>query len=231
MLETVRRVAADLTPRGIPLIGFSGAPFTLASYAIEGGGSRGHERTKALMYREPAAWRRLMERLATVLGDVLVQQAKAGAAALQVFDSWAGALSPRDHARFVAPYTRQVIEAARRTGAPVIIFSTGTAGMLDQFVALGSQVIGVDWRVRLGAAWEQIGLERAIQGNLDPLVLMAPWREIKAQADEILAEAAGRPGHIFNLGHGILPQTPVDNVRRLADHIHLASTRAERVTA
>jgi uroporphyrinogen decarboxylase len=231
MLETVRLVAAELTPRGIPLIGFSGAPFTLASYAIEGGGSRTYERTKALMYHEPAAWRRLMERIATVLGDLLVQQARAGASALQIFDSWAGALSPYDHARSVAPYTRQVVETARRAGVPVIVFGTGTAGLLDQFVEFGSDVIGVDWRVRLGAAWEQIGPERAIQGNLDPLVLLAPWPELKAQADAILAEAGGRPGHIFNLGHGILPETPVDSVRRLADHVHLASARAERVTA
>lgn len=224
-LDAIRRTVADLTPRNIPLIGFCGAPFTLASYAIEGGGSRNYERTKALMYAEPAAWKRLMDKLVTVLSDFMAQQVAAGASVLQIFDSWVGAVSPRDFARFVAPYTRQLIEAAKKTGVPVIYFSTGTSGMFDQVAGLGSDVVSIDWRVRLDRAWQEIGPDRAIQGNLDPLVLMAPWREVAANADEILEQAAGRPGHIFNLGHGILPGTPVETVRRLAEHVHEKTAR------
>ncbi len=227
-LEAIRAVTADLAPRNLPLIGFAGAPFTLASYAIEGGGSKTYERTKGLMYAEPAAWKRLMDKLATVVGDYLAQQVKAGAAALQLFDSWVGALAPRDFARFVAPYTAQIIENAKKTGVPVIYFSTGTGAMLDQVAALGSDVVSVDWRGRLDAAWRQIGADRAIQGNLDPVLLMAPWREIRGHVDDILAQAGGRPGHIFNLGHGILPGTPVETVRRLADYVHEKTAKMEQ---
>lgn len=219
-MEAIRTVVADLNPRGIPLIGFAGAPFTLASYAIEGGGSKNYERTKGMMYEEPAAWKRLMDKLVTVVSDFLVQQVEAGASALQIFDSWAGALSPRDFDKFVAPYTRQLIEAGKNTGVPVIYFSTGTTSMLDQIAALGSDVVSVDWRIRLDKAWQEIGDDKAIQGNLDPLLLFAPWREVQVNTDEILAQAGGRPGHIFNLGHGILPGTPVETVRRLADYVH-----------
>ncbi len=228
-LEAIRLTAAVLDPRNIPLIGFTGAPFTLASYAIEGGGSRNYEHTKGLMYSEPAAWNRLMEKLVTVVGDLLVQQVAAGASALQIFDSWAGALSPPDFARFVAPYTARVIEIARKTGVPVIYFSTGTSSILDQISALGSDVVSVDWRVNLAKAWKEIGPAKAIQGNLDPLLLMAPWRELQGQVDGILELAGGRPGYIFNLGHGILPSTPVDTVRRLADYIHVKTARPEQV--
>lgn len=228
-LEAIRLTAAELTPRGIPLIGFCGAPFTLASYAIEGGGSRNYERTKGLMYAEPAAWKRLMDKLVTVLSDLLARQVEAGAAALQIFDSWAGALSPYDFERYVAPYTRQLVENARKSGVPVIYFSTGTSAMLDQVAALGSDVVSVDWRVRLDRAWQTLGPDRAIQGNLDPLLLFAPWREVAAQADEILAQAGGRPGHIFNLGHGILPGTPVETVARLAEYVHEKTARLEQV--
>ncbi len=230
-MDAIRLAVAELTPRNIPLIGFAGAPFTLASYAVEGGGSKNYEATKALMYTEPAAWRRLMEKLATVVGDYLVKQAEAGAAALQVFDSWVGALSPRDYAKFVAPYTKTVIEAAQKTGVPVIYFSTGTAGLLDQIAALGSDVVGIDWRVALNKAWAQIGDNRAIQGNLDPVLLLGSWREVRQQADQIIAQAAGRPGHIFNLGHGILPGTPVEMVQRLADYVHEKTARTETVSA
>ncbi len=229
-MEAIRMVVADLAARNIPLIGFAGAPFTLASYAVEGGGSKDYAATKGLMYAEPAAWNRLMSKLSTVIGDYLARQVEAGASALQLFDSWVGALSPYDYARYVAPYNKQVIEAAKKTGAPVIYFSTGTGGLLDQIADLGADVVGVDWRVALDRAWEQIGSNRAIQGNLDPLVLkMAPWREIRRHVDEILRQAGGVPGHIFNLGHGILPGTPVDHVRRLADYVHERTMRTEQM--
>lgn len=230
-LSAIRQVIAELTPRNIPLIGFAGSPFTLASYAVEGGGSKNYEATKALMYGEPAAWRRLMERLTTVLADFLAKQVEAGVSALQIFDSWAGALSPHDYGKFVAPYTKQVIEAGKKTGVPVIYFSTGTGAMLDQIAALDSDVVGVDWRIALDQAWRQIGENRAIQGNLDPVVLLnAPWREIHQNVDLILSQANGRPGHIFNLGHGILPGTPVEMVRRLADYVHEQTMKPEGIT-
>jgi uroporphyrinogen decarboxylase len=228
-LEAIHLTVKELNPRNIPLIGFAGAPFTLASYAIECGGSKNYERTKGLMYAEPAAWKRLMDKLVTVLGDLVVKQVEAGVSAIQFFDSWVGALSPRDFARFVAPYNRQLVEIARKTGVPVIYFSTGTAGMLEQVAAQGSDVISIDWRVSLDQAWAEIGPDRAIQGNLDPLLLFAPWREVQAAADEILRQAGGRPGHIFNLGHGILPGTPVETVRRLADYVHEKSAEKEPV--
>jgi uroporphyrinogen decarboxylase len=230
-LDAIRMAAADLTPRNIPLIGFAGAPFTLASYAIEGGGSRNYERTKCMMYGEPAAWKRLMERLVTVISDFLVKQVTAGASALQLFDSWVGALGPRDYAKFVAPYNKQIIESAKKSGVPVIYFSTGTAAVLDQIAALDSDVVGIDWRIDLDMAWQQIGENRAIQGNLDPVLLMAPWRELRGHIDAILEQANGRPGHIFNLGHGILPDTPVDSVRRLIDYVHEKTLKAEPVQA
>lgn len=230
-LDAIRMVAADLTPRNIPLIGFAGAPFTLASYAIEGGSSRNYERTKCMMYREPAAWKRLMERLVTVVSDFLVRQAEAGASALQIFDSWVGALGPYDYAKFVAPYNRQVIENAKKTGVPVIYFSTGTAALLDQIAALDSDVVGIDWRIGLDVAWRQIGENRAIQGNLDPVLLMAPWRELRGHIDAILEQASGRPGHIFNLGHGILPDTPIESVRRVIDYVHEKTLQTEQVRA
>lgn len=227
-IEAVKLTVAELTPRRIPLIGFCGAPFTLASYAIEGGGSKNYERTKALMYGEPAAWKRLMEKIVTVSADLLAKQVAAGASALQIFDSWAGALSPRDFAKFAAPYTRQLIESAKKTGVPVIYFSTGTTSMLDQLAALESDGLSLDWRIRLDKAWQELGSTKAIQGNLDPLLLFAPWNELQANIDEILAQAAGRPGHIFNLGHGILPGTPVDTVRRVAAYVH---EKTAKVTA
>jgi uroporphyrinogen decarboxylase len=219
-IETVHQLVAELTPRNIPLIGFAGAPFTMASYAIEGGGSKNYERTKGLMWSDPLTWDQLMTKLVVVISDYLVQQAVAGASALQIFDSWAGALSPRDYTKYVASYTRQVIENAQKSGVPVIYFSTGTGTMLEQIAALGSDVVSVDWRIALDRAWDQIGTDRAIQGNLDPVLLFAPWDEIQANVDDILRQASHRPGHIFNLGHGILPETPVDTVRRLADYVH-----------
>ncbi len=222
--EAVRKLVAELTPRNIPLIGFAGAPFTMASYAIEGGGSKNYERTKGLMWSDPLSWDQLMTKLVVLISDYLIEQANAGASALQIFDSWAGALGPHDYAKYVAPYTKQVIENTQKSGVPVIYFSTGTIGILDQVTALGSNVVSVDWRTPLDAAWNQIGTDRAIQGNLDPVLLLAPWDEIQVNVDEILKQANGRPGHIFNLGHGILPETPMDIVRRLADYVHEKTT-------
>ena len=218
-LEAIRLVRRELNGR-IPLIGFSGAPFTLASYAIEGGGSKHHLRAKSFMLSQPDAWRRLMDKLVAVVGDYLVAQARAGAQALQVFDSWAGVLSPADYRECVLPYTQRVVERARGTGVPVIYFGTDLNGMLPLIRQTGADVIGVDWRIGIDDAWRQLGGDVAVQGNLDPVALFAPWPELRRHVDDVLARAAGRPGHIFNLGHGILPETPVDHVRRLVDYVH-----------
>lgn len=220
-LDAIEIVTAELHTKGIPLIGFAGAPFTLASYAIEGGGSKDYAKTKALMYREPAAWKRLMEKLVTVQADYLLEQAKAGASALQVFDSWAGLALGRDaYQRYVAPYNILLFRKLKQAGVPVINFSTGTFPYLEDVAACGGEVIGVDFRMPLGAAWEKIGAQRAIQGNLDPMVLLADWSEIRYQIDRVLEQAGGRPGHIFNLGHGLHQTTPVDHVKRLVDYVH-----------
>lgn len=220
-LEAIKIVTAELIPKGIPLIGFAGAPFTLASYAIEGGGSKDYAKTKSLMYSEPAAWKRLMEKLVTVQVDYLLKQAQSGAAALQVFDSWAGlALGQEAYQRYVAPHNKSLFTQLEQGGVPVINFSTGTFPYLGDVAACGGEVIGVDFRMPLGVAWQKIGPERAIQGNLDPMALLAGWRELKHQVDRVLEEADGRPGHIFNVGHGLHQSTPVENVRRLVDYVH-----------
>lgn len=220
-LDAIKLVKAELEPRNIPLIGFAGAPFTLASYAIEGGGSKVYAKTKALMYSEPAAWVRLMDKLVTVQADYLIKQAKAGADALQVFDSWAGlALSRDDYKRYVAPFNTKLFKMLGRAGVPVINFSTGTFAYLETVAACGGDVVGVDWRMPLGEAWDKIGHDKPIMGNLDPVTLHAPWRELRYHIDQVLDQAAGRPGHIFNLGHGILQHTSVDNVKRLVDYVH-----------
>jgi uroporphyrinogen decarboxylase len=221
-LEAIRLARRELEGR-VPLIGFSGAPFTLACYAIEGGSSRHYTLAKGFMYRHPAAWHTLMEKLTQVVGDYLVAQAEAGAQALQVFDSWAGALSPADYREFVLPYSRRVIQMAKAGGVPLINFSTGTSGMLDAVSAAGGDVLGVDWRIDLDRAWHVAGDGMALQGNLDPVALLAPLPELLRRADDVLRRAAGRPGHIFNLGHGILPTTPVENVAALTDYIHQAT--------
>jgi len=218
-LEAIRLVRRELDGK-VPLIGFSGAPFTLASYALEGGGSKNHVKVKSFMLAEPDAWHRLMEKLTRVVGDYLVAQAQAGAQALQVFDSWAGILSPMDYQHNVLPYARRVIERAQSSGVPVIYFGTNMNGMLGMLGEIGTDVIGVDWRIAIDDAWDQIGEHVAVQGNLDPVTLFAPWEQVQRHVDDILARTAGRPGHIFNLGHGILPETPVDTVKRLADYVH-----------
>ncbi len=224
-LEAIRLARQELASRNIPLIGFSGAPFTLASYAIEGRGSRNYVLTKGLMMGEPATWHRLMEKLSEVVGHYLLAQAQAGAQALQIFDSWVGALSPADYRAYVLPHSRHAIEIARQGNVPLIHFGTNTGGMLDLLREAGGDVIGVDWHSDLDKAWQGLGYDVAIQGNLDPVTLFAPWPELQGHARYVLDQAAGRPGHIFNLGHGILPGTPVDNVRRLVDFVHEYSAR------
>lgn len=223
-LDAIRLVRRDLDGR-IPLIGFSGAPFTLASYAIEGGGSKNHVRAKSFMLREPDAWAQLMDKLATVVADYLVAQVEAGAQAVQVFDSWAGVLTPGDYRALVLPYTQRVVAAAKVTGVPVIYFGTDLNGLLEALPETGADVIGLDWRIDLDAAWARLGDGVAVQGNLDPVALFGPWAAVEGRAADVLARAGGRAGHIFNLGHGILPETPVDTVRRLVDFVHEQSAR------
>ena len=219
-LEAIRLVAAELESRDIPVIGFAGAPFTLASYAIEGGTSKNFAQTKAFMLSEPAAWRRLMTKLVTVQADYLLAQARVGAQALQVFDSWAGrALGREDYLRSVAPYNRELFSAVARAGVPVINFSLGVAAYLSDAASCGGDVVGLDWALPLDSAWAEVGFDRAVQGNLDPVALLAPWRELRPRIDDVLDRAGARPGHIFNVGHGLLPETPPDNVRRLVEHV------------
>jgi len=220
-IAAVKLVSRELESQGTPLIGFAGAPFTLASYAIEGGGSKDFAKTKALMYSQPSTWVELMEKLVAVQADYLIQQARAGASTLQVFDSWAGlALGRAAYDQFVAPYNTRLFTQLKHTGLPVINFSTGTFPYLEDVAACGGEVIGVDFRMPLGAAWEKIGYDRAIQGNLDPAALLAPWETLKNHVNIVLNEAAGRKGHIFNLGHGIHKTTPVESVRRMVDYVH-----------
>jgi uroporphyrinogen decarboxylase len=223
-LEAVRLVRQELDGRGIPLIGFSGAPFTLASYAIEGGGSRDLHRTKLLMASEPTAWKSLMSKLGDVVGHYLLAQARAGAQVLQLFDSWVGALGPEDYRGHVLPYSRRALQIAAQAGVPVIHFGVNTHGILELVGEAGGDVVGVDWRVPLDHAWRRLGPNVAVQGNLDPVMLLAPWPELERRARIILDQVAGRPGHIFNLGHGVLPQTPPDNVARLVDLVHSHSS-------
>jgi uroporphyrinogen decarboxylase len=216
--EAVRGIRAALRP-DLPLIGFAGAPFTLACYAIEGGSSRHYETAKSFLYRDPGAWDALMSRLVDATAVYLNSQAAAGAQALQLFDSWVGTLGPTDYARFVQPHMRRLI-GMLPPGVPVIHFGTDTASLLELQRDAGGDVIGLDWRVPLGATWDRLGPGVGVQGNLDPTVLLGPIAEIRAQAGRILGEAGGRPGHIFNLGHGILPSTPVDHARALIEMVH-----------
>lgn len=218
VFQAVRGIRAALRPN-IPLIGFAGAPFTLACYAIEGGGSRHYDQAKAFMYKDPGAWDALMARLVDGTIHYLKGQVQAGAQALQLFDSWVGNLSPFDYRRFVLPHMRRLFQGLPRD-VPVIHFGTGTATLLELQHEAGGDVIGLDWRVELGRTWDRLGPNVAVQGNLDPVLLLGPRTELLAQAQRVLEEAAGRPGHIFNLGHGILPNTPVDNVKALVDAVH-----------
>jgi uroporphyrinogen decarboxylase len=217
VFETVRKTRAGLADDK-PLIGFAGAPFTLASYAIEGGGSRNYLHVKSLMYHDPGAWNALMARLARAVTRYLNAQIAAGAQAVQLFDSWVGCLGPDDYRRYVLPHTRAVVEGMT-PGAPVISFFTGNPALAPLVSEAGGAVIGVDWRIRLDDAWRAIGPDQAIQGNLDPAALLGPRDEIRRRAQQVLAQAGGRPGHIFNLGHGVLPQTPVENVIALVEAV------------
>lgn len=215
VLEAIRRTVATLAGR-VPLIGFAGAPFTLASYAIEGGSSRHFVATKRLMYEDPDTWHLLMGCLADLIGRYLAAQVAAGAQAVQLFDSWVGALSPDDYRSYVLPHSRRTIALARDAGAPLIHFGTGTATFLDAFADAGGDVVGVDWRIPLDEAWQQCA-GRGIQGNLDPVALFAPRQELEKRVHDVLRRAGGRPGHIFNLGHGILPGTPPENVKAVVE--------------
>ncbi|HEU0124564.1 MAG TPA: uroporphyrinogen decarboxylase [Bryobacteraceae bacterium] len=210
--ESIQLVTRALAGK-VPVIGFTGAPFTLASYMIEGGPSRSFLHTKRLMYSDETLWRRLMGKIVDVLGPFAIMQVASGARAIQVFDSWVGALSPDDYVRYVAPYSRALIERIRSTGVPVIHFGTGASGFFRELHAAGGDVMGVDWRVNIDQAWMDISYRSAVQGNLDPVALFAPLPELKAKIHELLKRTGTRPGHIFNLGHGILPETPVENVK------------------
>jgi uroporphyrinogen decarboxylase len=225
-IEAVRQTRRDL-PAHIPLIGFAGAPFTLASYAIEGGASRSYLHTKTLMLRDRGAWQSLMARLARAVTVYLNAQIAAGAQAVQLFDSWVGCLGPDDYRESVLPFVKQII-ASLTPGVPVISFATGNPQLAPLLAEAGPAVVGVDWRIRLDEAWQMIGPKHAIQGNLDPMALLADHDEIRRRVSDILRQAAGRPGHIFNLGHGVIPQTPVDNARALVELVHELSARKPR---
>lgn len=222
--EAIRQARRMLNGK-VPLIGFAGAPFTLASYAIEGGGSKSFITTKQFMYKEPEAWHRLMDKLARVVTGYLRCQIHAGAQAVQLFDSWVGCLSPGDYAEYVLPHVQLIFEGLQREQVPMIHFGTGTAGLLKLMREAGGTVIGVDWRIHLDEAWAMVGHDVAVQGNLDPVALFAPLHEIERRVEDILHRAGGRPGHIFNLGHGILPNTPVEHVAACAEFVHKLSQR------
>ncbi|PDW02969.1 uroporphyrinogen decarboxylase [Candidatus Viridilinea mediisalina] len=218
-LEALQIVRREL-PETTALYGFSGAPFTLASYAIEGGGSREYRRTKAMMYNDPANWHKLMDRLTDMVINYLEAQVAVGCDVVQIFDSWAGSLAPDDFREYVLPYVQRAVRTTQeRTKAPVVYFGTDMNGMLPMLRETGADVLGLDWRVRLEDGWAQYGHDVAIQGNLDPMALHGSWPEIERRAKMILDQAAGRPGHIFNVGHGILTETPEDNVRRLVEFV------------
>ncbi len=216
--ESIQNTVRALNGR-VPVIGFVGAPFTMASYMIEGGPSRSFIKTKQMMYRDETLWRRLMGKLVDVLGPYAIMQVAAGARAIQVFDSWVGALGSDDYVRYVAPYSRALIERIRSASVPVIHFGTGCGGYFRELHAAGGDVLGVDWRINVDQAWMDISYRSAIQGNLDPAVLFAPLPELKQRVHELLKRTGTRPGHIFNLGHGILPETPVDHVRACVDFV------------
>ncbi len=223
VFDAVKLIRRDL-PENIPLLGFAGAPFTLASYAIEGGGSRNYLFTKGMMYNDEGAWRTLMDRLSRSLVRYINAQIDAGCQAVQLFDSWAGCLSPSDYRRYVLPFTKQVIDGLR-PGTPVINFLTGNPALLPLLREAGGSMIGLDWRVSLAEAWKTVGYDVGVQGNLDPVSLMADLPTLKSRAKAVLDEAAGRPGHIFNLGHGVFPEVPPENVKALVNMVHELSAR------
>jgi uroporphyrinogen decarboxylase len=215
--DAVRLVCKHFGAR-IPVIGFCGAPFTLASYMIEGGGSRNYVHAKKMMYSSPSAWDELMHKLVSVVAEYAAEQVRAGADVIQIFDSWVGCLSVEDYRKYVLPRTTELVKTLQKTGVPIIYFGTDSATLLRSMKETGAEVIGLDWRIPLDEGWKTLG-SGAVQGNLDPVLLFADWKELKLRAEDILRRAAGRPGHIFNLGHGILPETPVDNVKSLAKFV------------
>jgi len=217
VMEAIRVLRKELT---VPLIGFAGAPFTLASYLVEGRASRTFERTKALMYGDRRTWHHLMTSLTANVLTYLRAEVEAGVQAVQVFDSWVGTLDPADYAHFVLPHMREIFSGLADLGVPRIHFGVGTAELLTLMRDAGADVVGVDWRILLNDAWERVGFDVGVQGNLDPAVCLAPWEAVELKALAVLRRAAGRPGHIFNLGHGVLPGTPVENLQRLVELVH-----------
>jgi uroporphyrinogen decarboxylase len=222
--EAVKLVCRHFGDR-LPVIGFCGAPFTLASYMIEGGGSRSYVFTKKMMYSSPDSWNELMRKLVSVTAEYSSEQVRAGADTIQIFDSWVGCLSVDDYRRYVLPHATDLVKRLQKTGVPIIYFGTDSSTLLPSMKETGAEVVGLDWRIPLDAGWQSMGFQGAVQGNLDPVLLFADWNELKPRAEDVLRRAAGRPGHIFNLGHGILPETPVDNVSRLVHWVHEMSRR------
>ncbi len=222
--ESVSKVVKHFGEK-MPVIGFCGAPFTLASYMIEGGGSRNYVHAKKMMYTESAAWQMLMRKLVDVLAAYAAEQVTSGADALQIFDSWVGCLSVEDYREYVLPFTTDLVQRLKKTGVPIIYFGTDTATLLPAMKETGAQVMGVDWRFPLDQAWSSLNFQGAVQGNLDPVLLFASQKELRSRTDAILRQAGGRPGHIFNLGHGILPETPVENVQALVGFIRELSAK------
>jgi uroporphyrinogen decarboxylase len=216
--EAVALVAKHFGDR-VPVIGFCGAPFTLASYMIEGGGSRNYVHAKKMMYNSPKEWDALMAKLVAVTTEYSAEQVRAGADVIQIFDSWVGCLSVEDYRRYVLPHVTGLVTQLQKTGAPIIYFGTDSATLLPLMKETGADVVGLDWRIPLDEGWARLKHKVAVQGNLDPVLLFAEWKEVQSRAEDILRRAAGRPGHIFNLGHGILPETPVENVRKLAQFV------------
>jgi uroporphyrinogen decarboxylase len=216
--EAIRIVCKHFGNR-LPVIGFCGAPFTLASYMIEGGGSRNYIHAKKMMYNVPAAWDELMHKLVAVTSEYAAEQVSAGADTIQIFDSWVGCLSVEDYRAYALPYVTELVKKLQKTGVPVIYFGTDSATLLPSMKECGADVIGLDWRIPLDDGWRAMTYAGAVQGNLDPVVLFSEWKNVKVRAEEVLRRAARRPGHIFNLGHGILPETPVDNVKALAQFV------------
>jgi uroporphyrinogen decarboxylase len=219
VLTTIRLLRLELENR-VPLIGFGGAPFTLAAYAIEGGPSTNYAKAKAFMYSQPDAWHRLCDRFASIIADYMRAQVEAGVQAVQIFDSWVGQLSRADYREFALPHTKKIFAALAGSGVPTIHFGVNTGAILPDMRDAGGDVIGVDWRMPLDEAWTTIGDGHGVQGNLDPVLLLGPLDRLLGGADDVLRRAGGRAGHIFNLGHGILPNTPLEHVQRLARHVH-----------
>ncbi len=225
--EAVALVSKHFADR-VPVIGFCGAPFTLASYMIEGGGSRNYVHAKRMMYNHAGEWDALMTKLVSVTTEYSAEQVRAGADAIQIFDSWVGCLSVEDYRRYVLSHVTGMVKKLKKTGVPIIYFGTDSATLLPAMKETGADVIGLDWRIPLDEGWERLDYHTAVQGNLDPVLLFAEWNELKSRAEDILQRADGRPGHIFNLGHGILPETPVDNVKNLARFVQEYSPTGNR---